>query len=224
MAARRPGIPHRTPMKNLLFALSAALLALSASAFSPLQLGVAGRDLQLCAPETPVAGLRLNLPFSENDMAGGLDLGLFSLSGSFTGIRLNAFSWAEAPSGGVTLALFDSCTDYTGVQFAFFGTASGTFTGVQIGAFPYAASLRGAQIGIVNRAGALRGLQLGLLNIVPTPPTAGSPSSASPSEPPARENGPFPFAARNHRLAGRSPCRPVLPFSRKMTPPALFSA
>ena len=157
-------------MKKLLLSLFLSLFALSASALSPLQLGVAGESLQLVSPDTPVVGLRLNLPFSENQTAAGLDLGLFSLSDTFTGIRLNAFSWAEAPSGGVTLALFDSCTDYTGAQLAFFGTASGTFTGLQMGAFPYADTVRGAQVGLVNRARELHGLQLGLLNILTDSP------------------------------------------------------
>jgi len=158
-------------MKKFLLSLALSLLAFPALALSPLQLGVAGESLQLCAPDTPVVGLRLNLPFSESTApSGGLDLGLFSLAESFTGVRLNLFSWAEAPSGGATLAFFDSVTDYAGVQFAFFGTASGVFTGIQIGAFPYAAEVRGAQIGIVNRADALRGVQFGLLNIVPSSP------------------------------------------------------
>jgi hypothetical protein len=161
-------------MKNLLaltLATLLALLAIPALALSPLQLGVAGESLQLCAPDTSIVGLRLNLPFSENTApSGGLDLGLFSLAESFTGVRLNLFSWTEAPSGGATLAFYDSVTDYTGLQFAFFGTASGTFTGIQIGAFPYANEIHGAQIGVVNRAETLRGLQLGLLNIVPSSP------------------------------------------------------
>ena len=179
MAGCQPASPKGLAMKKLLpasrslftflFSLFTAA-ACSAAAFSPLQLGIAGESLQLAAPSTPVVGLRLNLPFSENQTAAGLDLGLFSLSDTFVGLRLNAFSWAEAPSGGITLALFDSCTDYTGAQLAFFGTASGTFTGLQMGAFPYAAALCGIQIGIVTRAGDLRGLQIGLLNIVPDAP------------------------------------------------------
>ena len=160
-------LPSSRPLFTFLFSLFTAAVCTAAT---PLQLGVAGESLQLAAPDTPVIGLRLNLPFSENQTAAGLDLGLFSLSDNFTGIRLNAFSWAEAPSGGATLALFDSCTDYAGAQLAFFGTASGTFTGLQMGAFPYAAALRGVQIGIVTRAGDLRGLQIGLLNIVPDSP------------------------------------------------------
>ena len=47
-----------------------------AMAWSPVQVGLFGGNVQICAPETEIAGLRLNLPYSENDDVSGLDLGI----------------------------------------------------------------------------------------------------------------------------------------------------
>ncbi|MBP5787546.1 MAG: hypothetical protein J6Y19_07010, partial [Kiritimatiellae bacterium] len=110
--------------RRLLPLAAAALLAfpLLSSALTPFQIGVAGQDLQLVAPDEPVCGLRLNLPFAENASMTGLDLGLFSLSDSFTGIQFDLFAWSEREFTGIGLAFFHSAVDLNGVQLGFFPT------------------------------------------------------------------------------------------------------
>ena len=146
----------------------AALLAvpLLSLALSPIQIGLAGPDGQLVPVEEPVCGLRLNLPFSENDFAAGLDLGIFSLASTFTGIQFDLFAWTEQTFTGLGLAFFHSAVDLNGIQLGFFPTTEGTLSGVQFGAFPKAADMRGLQMGVVTRADSLRGIQIGIINIV----------------------------------------------------------
>ena len=169
-----------------LFSLfTAALCAAPASAaVSPLQIGVWGEECQLISPETPVIGLRLNLPRSYNDTVAGLDLGLLSDdTTTFSGLRLNAIAYSHS-CNGIAISLFDMAAFLNGVQIAPIAVAGnacgiqiglGTDTeelhGVQIGLFngtrtvSYSPTVRGLQIGLVNYANSLRGLQLGLLNI-----------------------------------------------------------
>ena len=82
-----------------LLALCAAAAPASAAAFSPLQIGLGSPDWQLVSEDTPVYGLRLNLPISFNDTVAGLDLGLLSDdTATFSGLRLNAVSFSPVSS------------------------------------------------------------------------------------------------------------------------------
>ena len=143
------------------------ILALStrAASFSPLQIGILGDKCQLVAPETPVIGLRLALPFAINDTAAGLDLGILSVTEkSFTGVRLSAISWSsEGPINGVSVSLFD-VSDINGIQLAGLGIALDV-RGLQMGLNPHARAIQGVQLGLINCAGDRNGLQLGLLNL-----------------------------------------------------------
>ena len=74
-----------------------ALLALCIPSFaaSPLQIGLGiprHCTFQLVSTNTPVIGLCLNLPGSENPSVAGLDLGLCSVADTFSGIRVNAIA------------------------------------------------------------------------------------------------------------------------------------
>lgn len=162
-------------MKKLLpifLSLFLPLFALSASAasFSPLQIGLGSPDWQLVSEDTPVIGLRLNLPRSFNDTVAGLDLGLLSDdTATFSGLRLNAVSFSQT-CNGIAIALFDMAVFLNGIQIGL-GTDAEELHGVQIGLFngtrtvSYSPTVRGLQIGLVNYANSLRGVQLGLLNI-----------------------------------------------------------
>jgi hypothetical protein len=172
-------------LSTVLFSLFLAALC---AAFSPLQIGLDGglEGKQLVSRETPVVGLRLNLPFSANETAAGLDLGLLSDdTTTFTGLRLNAVSYSHT-CNGIAIALFDMAAFLNGVQIAplaiagnacglqiGLGTDAKELHGVQIGLFngtrhfSSSPSVRGLQIGLVNYARSLHGLQIGLLNIVP---------------------------------------------------------
>ena len=188
----RPSILGRNKLRSsrsaplVALSLVLALLALSAPAasFSPLQIGILGDKCQLVSPETPVIGLRLNLPRSFNDTVAGLDLGLLSDdTATFSGLRLNAISFSH-DCNGIAIALFDMAAFLNGIQIApiavagnacglqiGLGTDAEELHGVQIGLFngtrtiSHSPTVRGLQIGLVNYANSLHGLQLGLLNI-----------------------------------------------------------
>ena len=168
---------------SLLLSLCAA--SASAAAFSPLQIGLGSPDWQLVSEDTPVVGLRLNLPKSFNDTVAGLDLGLLSDdTATFSGLRLNAVSFSHT-CNGIAIALFDMVVFLNGIQIApiaVAGNASGLqiglgtdaeeLHGVQIGLFngtrhfSSSPTVRGLQIGLVNYARSLHGLQIGVLNFV----------------------------------------------------------
>ena len=182
--------PASRPFFAFLVSLfTAALCAApaSAAAFSPLQIGLGSPDWQLVSEDTPVIGVRLNLPRSFNDTVAGLDLGLLSDdTTTFSGLRLNAISHSH-DCNGIAIALFDMAAFLNGVQIAplaiagnacglqiGLGTDAKELHGVQIGLFngtrhfSSSPSVRGLQLGLVNYAHSLHGLQLGLLNIVPS--------------------------------------------------------
>lgn len=125
-----------------------------AMAWSPIQVGLFGGNVQICAPETEIAGLRLNLPYSENDDVSGLDLGIVSGAASFSGLRLNAVNLSDEHSGGVEIGLVN--------------VDKGEMVGWQCGIFNYAGSMRGFQLGLINKCGSLYGIQIGLVNMIET--------------------------------------------------------
>jgi hypothetical protein len=142
--------------KILWFGAVAVALAgmVEAMAWSPIQVGLFGGNAQVCAPETEITGLRLNLPYSENDDVTGLDLGIVSGGASISGLRLNAVNLSDEHSGGVEIGLVN--------------VDKGEMVGWQCGIFNYAGSMRGFQLGLINRCGSLYGIQIGLVNMIET--------------------------------------------------------
>ena len=165
------------PFFSFLFSLfTAALCAApaSAAAFSPLQIGLGSPDWQLVSEDTPVIGLRLNLPRSFNDTVAGLDLGLLSDdTTTFSGLRLNAISYSH-DCNGISIALFDMAVFLNGIQIAPLAIA-GNACGLQIGLGTDAEELRGVQIGLFNgtrhfsRSPTVHGLQIGIVNYARSP-------------------------------------------------------
>ena len=127
-------------------------LAVAGQAGMPLQLGLAGDPLQIFGSDCEISGLKLNLPYAENDIAKGLDLGLVSGGGEFSALRVNAVNLSESRSSGWEIGA---------INFA-----DGEMIGMQTGVFNRAGDMHGFQFGIVNCAGHLHGMQLGFLNIV----------------------------------------------------------
>ena len=140
--------------KILWFGAVAVALAgmVEAMAWSPIQVGLFGGNAQICAPETEITGLRLNLPYSENDDVTGLDLGIVSGGASISGLRLNAVNLSDEHSGGVEIGLVN--------------VDKGEMVGWQCGIFNYAGSMRGFQLGLINKCGSLYGIQIGLVNMI----------------------------------------------------------
>ena len=162
-----------------------AASSVSTAAFSPLQIGLGSPNWQLVSEDTPVIGLRLNLPRSFNDSVAGLDLGILSDdTTTFSGLRLNALAYSHA-CNGIAIALFDMAVFLNGIQIApiavagnacglqiGLGTDAKDLRGVQIGlfngtrTFSSSPTVHGLQLGLVNYANELHGLQFGLLNFV----------------------------------------------------------
>ena len=140
--------------KILWFGAVAVALAgmVEAMAWSPIQVGLFGGNAQICAPETEITGLRLNLPYSENDDVTGLDLGIVSGGASISGLRLNAVNLSDEHSGGVEIGLVN--------------VDKGEMVGWQCGIYNYAGSMRGFQLGLINKCGSLYGIQIGLVNMI----------------------------------------------------------
>ncbi|MBQ7251835.1 MAG: hypothetical protein IJS32_04450 [Kiritimatiellae bacterium] len=188
---KKTGFPFRKLCPRPAWVACILLLAASSAsaAFSPLQIGLGSPDWQLVSEDTPVIGLRLNLPRSFNDTVAGLDLGILSDdTGTFSGLRLNAVSCSHA-CNGIAIALFDMNAFLRGIQIApiavacnacglqmGLGTDAEELHGVQIGLFngtraiSRSPTVHGLQIGIVNCARSLHGVQLGLLNIATDSP------------------------------------------------------
>ena len=153
--------------KFVCFALS-AVFALAARAGMPFQAGIAGEGLQVFAPETPITGIRLNFPYSENDEMTGIDFGIASGGGTIRGIRLNLLNLSSVRSAGIELGLVSYDEAFSGVQFGAFNIVEGEVHGWQTGLFNNAGEMHGFQLGIFNRAGSLHGVQVGILNVVKT--------------------------------------------------------
>lgn len=123
-----------------------------AMAWSPIQVGLFGGNAQICAPETEITGLRLNLVYGENDDMSGLDLGIVGGGASISGLRLNAINLSDECSSGVEIGLVN--------------IAKGEMHGWQCGIYNSAGSMRGFQLGLINRCGDLYGIQIGLVNMI----------------------------------------------------------
>lgn len=134
-------------------AIAVALAGMvAASAGMPIQIGLFGGNAQICAPETEITGLRLNLPYGESDNMTGLDIGFVGGGGSISGIRLNAVNLSDIRSSGV--------------EFGLVNIARGEMVGWQCGIFNQAGSMHGFQLGLINRCGDLYGIQIGLVNMI----------------------------------------------------------
>lgn len=136
-------------------AMAVALAGMvEAMAWSPLQIGIFGGNVQICAPETEITGLRLNLIYGDNDDVTGLDLGIVSGSACINGLRLNAINLSDEHSGGVEIGLAN--------------VAKTEMVGWQCGILNYADSMSGFQLGLINHCCSLYGIQIGLINVIET--------------------------------------------------------
>lgn len=126
----------------------------AASAGMPIQIGLLGGNTQIFSPETEITGLRLNIPYSENDSMTGLDLGIVGGGGTIRGIRLNIVNSSSVLSSGLEIGLLNLDEAFRGAQFGIVNIVKG--------------EMNGFQLGLVNRIGSLHGLQIGLINIIET--------------------------------------------------------
>ena len=121
----------------------------------PIQLALFS-PVQIFSPETPIAGIRLNLLYGKNTTVTGLDWGLVNhtTSGRSVGVQ-----WSF-------VGLNDE--DFLGWQDGFVNITKRDFEGFQSGFVNVAGHCSGFQLGIVNYARSMRGLQIGLVNVIKT--------------------------------------------------------
>ncbi len=119
----------------------------------PIQLALVS-PIQIFKPESPIAGIRINLIYGKNVSVTGLDWGLVNhtTSGISTGIQ-----W-----GIVNL----NDNHFTGWQDGAVNITGGNAEGLQTGLVNTANYASGVQFGIVNYARSMKGLQIGLVNII----------------------------------------------------------
>lgn len=135
----------------VLFAVAMGL-AVAVQAAGPLQIGLSGDPLQIFGADSEFTGLKLNLPYANNDIVRGIDMGFISGGGDFAAIRLNAINLSESRSAGLEVG---------GVNWD-----SGEVDGLQTALFNHAEDMHGLQVGLVNYATHLHGLQIGLINYI----------------------------------------------------------
>lgn len=135
----------------VLFAVTMGL-AVAVQAAGPLQIGLSGDPLQIFGADSEFTGLKLNLPYANNDIVRGIDMGFISGGGDFAAIRLNAINLSESRSAGLEVG---------GVNWD-----SGEVDGLQTALFNHAEDMHGLQVGLVNYATHLHGLQIGLINYI----------------------------------------------------------
>lgn len=140
-------------MKKSVLCFAVAMgLAVAAQAAGPLQIGLSGDPLQIFGSDCEFTGLKINLPYADNDIVRGIDVGFISGGGEFSAIRLNALNLSESRSAGLEVG---------GVNWD-----SGEVDGLQTALFNHAEDMNGLQIGLVNYATHLHGLQIGLINYI----------------------------------------------------------
>ena len=113
-----------------------------------------------------VAGLRIGIPYGQNDQVTGVDIGLFGQSDYAWAIQINLVAnLVRDEMGGIQIGCFNKAGHLTGVQIGLWNNAP-TGIGLQLGLLNLADQMDGFQIGIVNRTELMRGYQIGLVNVI----------------------------------------------------------
>lgn len=147
--------------------ISVVLLTMAARALDSLPLQIAlWPPVQTVCRETDVQGLKLNLPYGDNDFVQGIDLGIVSGSECFTGIQVNVVNWVRDLATGVQIGVANTDGATEGLAIGAMNTAQTRMTGMQVGALNYAEDAAGMQIGLINIAETMVGLQIGLVNVI----------------------------------------------------------
>jgi hypothetical protein len=143
------------------------LLAFSLQAFEslPLQIGL-WPPVQVVCPDSTVQGLKLNLPYADNEIVQGLDLGVVSGAECFDGIQVNLVNWVRDLATGIQVGAANTSGALDGLSIGVVNRVQTRFTGMQIGVLNYAEDAAGMQIGVINGAETMVGIQIGLVNVI----------------------------------------------------------
>jgi|GEM_PF-3543994 len=147
--------------------LGAVLVTLTVRAADsiPLQVGV-WPPVQLVCPDSDVRGLKLNLPYTDNQRVQGIDVGLVSGSEIFGGIQVNLGNWVRDLASGIQVGLANSDGAMEGLSIGLMNRVDTRLTGMQIGLLNQAEEAGGMQIGLINTADSMVGIQVGLVNVM----------------------------------------------------------
>jgi len=123
-----------------------------------------------------VVGLRLGIPYGQNNSITGIDIGLYGQSEYAWALQFNLTSCqVRDEMGGLQVSLLNGAGHLTGMQIGLWNVVTTSVEGFQIGLLNLADDVTGMQIGVVNRTETMHGYQIGLVNVIrqsPLPCTA----------------------------------------------------
>lgn len=115
---------------------------------------------------TDVVGLRLGIPYGQNDSITGIDIGLLGRSDYAWAFQVNLLeNKVRDVMGGVQVSLINEAGQLTGLQVGLWNRAP-TASGFQVGLINLSDEMDGLQVGLVNRTEILHGYQIGLINVI----------------------------------------------------------
>ena len=122
-----------------------------------------------------VAGLRIGIPYGQNDSVTGIDIGLWGKSDYAWAIQVNVVhNVVRDEMGGIQVSCVNDAGHLTGLQVGLWNMAP-TMEGFQIGLLNLADQVDGLQIGLVNRTEIMHGYQIGLVNVIRESPVPFAP-------------------------------------------------
>ncbi len=124
-----------------------------------------------------VVGLRLGIPWGENDSVTGIDVGFYGKSTNMSGIQVNLLANIVTDrADAIQVACYNYAGSLSGIQVGLMNETGYGSLGwdtrlmfsacVQVGLLNKADDLRGIQVGLVNTAEILYGFQVGLVNVI----------------------------------------------------------
>jgi hypothetical protein len=147
--------------------MGAVLVTLMAQAAESLPLQIAfWPPVQVVCPDSDVRGLKLNLPYGDNQLVQGLDVGLVSGSELFGGIQVNLGNWVRDLATGLQVGLANTNGAQEGLSIGLMNRVDTRLTGMQIGLLNQAEEAGGMQVGLINTADSMVGIQIGLVNVM----------------------------------------------------------
>jgi len=124
-----------------------------------------------------VVGLRVGIPWGNNNNVTGFDVGLYGKSSTMSGIQVNLVAnIVKDRADAVQVSLYNQAGSLSGAQVGLMNVTGYGALGydtrlmfsacVQVGLLNVANDLRGVQVGFVNQADMLYGFQLGIVNVI----------------------------------------------------------
>ena len=163
-------------MKRFLFAMGLAA-ATSTGVFAQNDAVVDFGFLDWWYHPENVTGLRVGIPWGDNDSVTGIDIGFWGQSKRMSGIQVNIVANIVTDrANAVQVALYNHAGSLSGAQFGLMNTIGYGSLGwdprlkfsacVQVGLLNIANDMRGVQVGLVNKTDMLYGFQIGLVNVI----------------------------------------------------------